>query len=237
MTDYGTTSRATAAPETRPTRTCCRLLDFSEPVVWTCTVFGAGSLVYAILGAPTYWVVASVVLVMLGCLSTCRIRKLGTAYSLMESVDDLKLETVRLNNEVDRLETIEEEMEQATQDLQETNNRLTSDITKFEGIVGLLGDEVGGIEEARKGLLLLYDQYAKENKRYQANNTLSLFTIVDGDRNGELNEAEVARMQGYIRAAYGFELDLAKHDIDNNNAISLQEFVRIFEEQSISRAV
>lgn len=234
MTQYGSAQLGEETVD-RKKQGCCRVVDYSEPVIWIATVFGVISLVYAILSAPTYWLVASVVLLVLGCLSTWRIRKLGVAFALMESVDDLRVENTRLAGEVDSLEEVGVQLEEGNRVLTENNDRLAEDLGKFEGMVGLLGEGVGDIEAAKKGLVLLYDNYKKENARYQANNTLSLFTIVDGDRSGDLSEEEVKRMQGYIRAAYGFELDLKDHDTNHDCAISLEEFVKIFEEQSKQR--
>lgn len=226
MMTYGTQQSEDTNTHPQKHKPCCRVVDLSEPIIWTCTIFAVVALVYAILSAPAFWLVVSIVLLTLGCLSTWRIRKLGVAFALMESVETLKLENTRLSGEVNRLGQVTDELGDQVGLLEEGNNALASEVSKFEEIVGLLGDNVGDINAAKTGLIMLYENYKRENARYQSNNIFSLFSIVDKDMSGTLSEAEVDRMKHYVRAVYGIELA-----VPGDGHVTLADFVSLFEKE------
>ena len=99
---------------------------------------------------------------------------------------------------------------------------------KFEDIVGLLGDNVDGIEDAKNQLFELYKRYKDENDRQEANNLLTLFGLVDKNEDSRLSQEEILKMKEYIRIVYNEEFDFDTLDSDDDNFVSLSEIFKKF---------
>lgn len=185
---------------------CKKILDPSEPCILLGILSGFFVFGYSLVNGNTPVSITSGIFTITGCISECRVRALSIAKKLTESVANLNKENKRLNTE----------------------------INKFENILGIFGDNVNDIEKTKNDLFKLYDKYKNENDRYESNNLLTLFGLIDKDQNSKLDPDEIKRMSEYIRIVYKQEFDFTKLDCDGDGNISLNEFFEKFRSSSSS---
>lgn len=199
------------------------LSDKSEPCIWMLTVVGVVGIVVSVIQASTFGMVVAVCMTVLGLLSSWRVRVLGIAHSLMESVSRLHNENNRLSTEVAGLRTIRTSLEIHLHDQEEMVDKLKEVSADYEGMLGILGTNVSGVEEASERLRSLYKMYKEENLKQERNNIVQLFHIIDKDNNGVLTSKEMEQMKKYVRVAYG--KDMTQYDTDSNGSVSLEELI------------
>lgn len=199
---------------------CCswEIVDLSEPLIIVGTCCSLIVLVYSSITGSIALAILSGIVLLSGLVGEWRIRVLGVAKKLMDSVNNLENENNRLR---DQVETLGGE-----------NQKLHDEVGKFEGIVGILGDTTHDIESAKNELFGLYEKYQKENTRYESNNLLTLFGLVDKDQNSKLDKDEMGRLGEYIKIVYGKEFDFGKLDKDGDGCVSLREFFDKFRQES-----
>ena len=223
--------------------------DYSEPCLWVFILYGFISLCYAIVVGLEFWSITAGTMIFIGIIASWRVRVLGLAQSISDSVDDFKTENTRLTDQVDELEKqtgalgediyklarANDEYSINNRKMKATNDEISINILKIRGenlkfkkMVGLLGDTSGNLEDTKNKLFELYDKLASENQRYEANNLMSLFSLVDKDNNGNLNENEVSRLSEYVKLVYKVDIDYSKFDVNNDKTISLSEFISQF---------
>ena len=199
------------------------LSDKSEPCIWLLTVVGIVGIVVSVIQASTFGLVVAVCMTVLGLLSSWRVRVLGIAHSLMESVSRLHSENKRLSTEVASLREIRTSLQLHLHEQEEMVNKLREVSEDYEGMLGILGTNVSGVEEASERLRNLYKMYKEENLKQERNNILQLFHIIDKDNNGVLTAKEMKLMKKYVHIAYG--KDMAHYDTDSNGDVSLEELI------------
>lgn len=204
--------RPTEVPEPEENNSRIKIRDVSEP----CILLGIGSslsvLVYSFVDSIGWMSVISSVILLSGCVSEYRVRKLSLAKDLSESVDVLGKENEKLKIEVHKLE---------------------DDVSKLDSIVGVVGNTSTSLKNTRDKLIELYNKYRRENDRYESNNLLSLFGLVDKDNNSKLDPSEIERMKEYIRIVYKKEFDFDILDKDGDGCVSLQEFFEKFKDRKM----
>ena len=206
-------------------RGCCdnTISDKSEPCIWIFTIVGVIGIVAAVLQASTFGLVVAVCMTLLGLLSSWRVRVLGIAHSLMESVSRLHHENNRLSTEVAGLRAIRTTLEIHLRDQEEMVDKLKEVSADYEGMLGILGNNVSGVGEASERLRGLYRMYKEENIKQERNNIVQLFHIIDKDNNGVLTAKEMEQMKNYVSVAYG--KDMKDYDTDSNGSVSLEELI------------
>lgn len=197
------------------------IIDKSEPLIITGACISFGGFVFALVSGPAGLAVVTGVLTVTTLVAEWRVRSLGIAKNLMDSVHDLRDENEVLKNNNEELETKLEKMGE--------------EITKFEEMVGLLGDNVQNIEEAKNELITLYQKYKDENDRQEANNLLTLFGLVDKNEDSRLSQSEIKRMKDYIKIVYKEEFDFDSLDSDDDGFVSLNEFFEKFRKRNIKK--
>ena len=222
--EYGTAS--TTSEEEENGKSClghCGLVDYSEPCIYVLGVIGVVGLVMGLIPPSTLVIVVAAGLIILAGLAAWRVRRLGVAYALMESVETLRVENehlrlsvVDLDAQVNRFKVLNTELIQTREALGKSNKELKE-------IVGLVGDKVENIDEATEKLLGLYQNCKQENLRQERNNLLALFEIIDKDKDGVLEEAEIAKLTDYVKKAFG--RSITDFDTDKDGGVTYAEFV------------
>lgn len=212
--DYGTIQHNTQEEE--ETTTCCKfeIIDNSEPFIIIGFIASTSGLGLSLVAGTTTLTVITGIASVTALIAEWRIRALGIAKNLMDSVRDLKKENVRLNDSICVL------------DLE--NGRLRDEIKKFEEIVGLLDNNVQDIEKAKEQLFELYEKYRQENFKQESNNLLTLFGLVDRNEDSRLSSEELERLREYIKIVYRQDIDFDILDKDDDGYVSLQEFFEKF---------
>lgn len=212
---------------------CCHdtsIVDNSEPCVWLLGAMGVMGLIAGIIQGSTIGVVIGACLILLGLISSWRIRVLGQAYAIMKSVhrlemvnDSLAATNDKLETEITRFRKTQTNMERQIREQEIQNTLLTEQINTFQGIVGLLGENVTDIEHSTAQLNEIYYKYKAENVRQTRNNLMQLFFIMDKDENGVLTKEELDSMKHAVEEIRG--CTMKEVDTDGNGEVSIQEFI------------
>lgn len=224
MISYGTMvdlELADDASEEHRDESCFRISDFSEPCVWVLTVVGVVGLLFGIIQSSTISIVIGSCMIFLGLLSGWRIRVLGMAYALMQSVDQLRDENNRLHSEVGRLRAIRTQMEIQLHEQVIQTDSLKNLNHEYKGALGLLGENVKDVNEASDKLLALYTKYKEENVKHERNNLIQLFHVIDRDNSGQLSKEEMDSMRDFVKKAYG--RDINEFDTDEDGVVTITE--------------
>ena len=198
-----------APPPSPEPKTCCRMeiIDKSEPLIIVGTLCSLVGFIYSFfLGSSAFTVITGIVTVS-GAVSEWRVRALGIAKKLMDSIRDLKAENAQLKSNVEKFE---------------------GEVEKFQGIVGLLDGNIQDIEAVKKQLFDLYEKYRIENTKHTSNNLLTLFGLVDKNQDSKLDSEEMSRMKEYIKIVYKKDFDFNILDRDGDGCVSLKEFFEKF---------
>jgi len=195
---------------------CCNfeIIDKSEYLIIPSTFTAVAGFIYCIVAGPVVLTVITGIVVVSGSVAEWRVRTLGVAKQLMESVGDLKTENENLRNEI---------------------GTFKNEVENFENIVGLLGDNIEDVKDAKNQLFELYDKYKNENDRQEANNLLTLFGLVDKNQDSKLSQDEISKMKEYIKIVYKEEFDFDKLDSDDDNFVSISEFFEKFRHRKIKK--
>jgi len=199
--------------EIREPRSCCnfRIVDWwGEPFIIIGGIAALTGLVYAAVTAVTIITVVSVISLVGTGIAHRRVRVLSTAKHLMDSVDDLKKENGKLKDSIVEFK---------------------SENKKFEGIVGLLDNDVKDISKVKEQLFNIYEGYEVENSRYEGNNLLSLFKLVDKNNDTNLSPDEMEKMARYTKIFYGHEFNFNEFDKNQDGTVSMEEFVNSIKSQ------
>ena len=183
------------------------IIDMSEPVIITgtlCSLVGFG---YSMVSGDNVLSALTGIMSITGAVSEWRVRALGIAKKLMDSVRTLQYENEKLHQDV---------------------NRLQDELDNFTEIVGILGDNVGDIQTVKDQLLQLYKQYKIENNKYISNNLLTLFGLIDKNQDSKLDSQEMKRMKEYIKIVYKEDFNFDILDKDGDGCVSLSEFFQKF---------
>jgi len=211
-------------------QSCCKfeIIDKAEWIIIPGICLAVGGFVFAVVSGPVGLAVVTGVVVVAGLVAEWRVRALGVAKKLMDSVNDLKDENdkLKLMNEV--FETQLGIFGDENDKLKLINIKFGSEIEKFENVVGLLGDNVEDLESAKTQLFDLYNKYKIENDKQESNNLLTLFGLVDKNQDSRLSKTELQRMREYIKIVYNEDFDFDILDSDDDGVVSLKEFFEKF---------
>lgn len=225
---------------------CFRGTDWSHPVFVIGIAVAAVNLVlYGVTGSlfacASYSVMLLVLLLAVGrvtCLTCLRHRYDDlmddqrfalehTEKKLEQSLKKMHLDQVLFRQEVSRLKDVEQSLVGEVRDLE----RVRDD---FRKLFKIIGSEVHDVEQVEKKLLDLYHRFRRENYRYETNNIVALFSIVDRDKDGRLSPHEMREMSTHVENVYGKHLDFHSLDLDQDGFVTLEEFVTAFKRDSQS---
>ena len=214
----------------------CKIIDlWGESFILIGGIAATVILVYtAITLIPIIPIFSGICIVGYG-IAGWRVRKLGVSRNLMESVDMFKEENqvYKKENQIFKEENqiFKEEnqiFKEENQVLKEEVNKLNYENKKFEEMIGLLGNEVKDVDEIKEKLFKLYNDYKKENDRYEGNNLLNLFRLVDINNDSCLSKEEMIKMSRYAKIFYNEEFDFNEFDFNKDENVSIEEFVQKF---------
>ncbi len=229
----------TRVEEKRP---CCRVIDYSEPFFLLVAILSTIGAVEAAIERRIF----SLVVLLVACLgflvSLWRVRKLGVAASLAESVelmkeqlsdmetqcDTLRSASVRFAAENENLKNQIARMGTVCAELRNTSMEFAAENNDLREIVGLVGDKVGDVNKAAFSLQRLYQKYKSENQRQEFNNLVGLVLAVDRDENSRLDEKELDLLVSHFSQVYGVVFDRSKLAHDEDGFVTIAETLREF---------
>lgn len=210
---------------------CCAplsgLSDTSEPCIWILGAMGVVGVVAGILQGSTVGTIVGSCLVVLGLLTSWRVRVLGQAFAIMKSVLRLEKANAELELEVEALRTIRSRMETQIHMQRLQISEFKGQLEDFKGMLGLLGDNVGNIDEITEKLLKIYNDYQIENLRQTRNNLMQLFFLMDRDDDGFLTQSELKKMRHVVEEMRG--RGMSDIDTDDDGKVTISEFLSAIE--------
>jgi septal ring factor EnvC (AmiA/AmiB activator) len=198
-----------------------RINDYSEPCFWLSSIIGLGSIIYSIVAGGTYWIISSICLCFTGSLAAQRTHSLGLSKKIADSVNDFKDENKKLLSNV-------KELEESNDEFRISIGSLNEEIKDLKGITGLLDGTEKDLREVENKLRTIHQSIAKENNKHQNNNLVSLFTLVDKNRNSVLNKEEVNTLKKYVEIVYNVDIDFSQLDTNADGTLTLPEFINLF---------
>jgi len=216
---------------TQPKRRCSSfdVVDKSEYIVVPSILLSLGCFAVSLANDSSVAITATTGIVTVsGMVAEWRIRALGIAKKLMDSVHDIKGENEKLKDSVYDIKEENEKLKATNMLIEDELGKFESEVGKLENIVGLMGDNVGDIEAAKTQLFGLYQKYKTENDKQESNNLLTLFGLVDKDKDSRLSKSEIKRMEEYIKIVYKEDFNFNTLDSDEDGFISLSEFFEKF---------
>lgn len=251
--DYGTT-RTTSRPRAeevvderdgvRQEKKHGWLIDWSEPLYLICGLCGILILVYSFfLDSLKFLILSSGILVILTCLCAWwRVRTLGVAMALMDSINELREENDEykrnnqelehrigvLDNSLWRMDKLNDDLQESNDEIQSLCSSLTEENIRFSELLGILGGATEDLEETKRKLFQELIRLKEENARYEANNLMNLFFLVDRDKGGTLGQKEIEEMNGFTMAVYGVSMDANAFDRNQDGEIDIGEFLERF---------
>lgn len=198
-----------------------RINDYSEPCFWLSSLIGLGSIIYSIVAGGTYWIISSICLCFTGAIGAQRTHSLGLSKKIADSVNDFKDENKKLLSNV-------KELEESNDEFRISIGSLNEEIKDLKGITGLLDGTEKDLREVENKLRTIHQSIAKENNKHQNNNLVSLFTLVDKNRNSVLNKEEVNTLKKYVEIVYNVDIDFSQLDTNADGTLTLPEFINLF---------
>jgi hypothetical protein len=199
--------------------------DWSSPCFYLSCLVGTAGTVYSVVIGTTIWIITSVCLCFTGTLGAQRAHSLGLARSLGESVDAIREENRRLIVTNRRLEATNDQIERNVEVLE-------VQVHDLRGISGLLDGTEQDLRDVETRLRATYQGIEKENRKHQNNNLVSLFSLVDQNKDGVLTPPEVDRLGEYVIAVYDKQVDFPGLDTNGDGNLTLPEFIQLFNTQA-----
>ena len=202
------------------------IIDKTEPILITGILTAVAGICYSFATDKTEYLIANSLMGVTSLVAEFRVRYLGTAKKLSDSVDELKLEITDLQKENGKLSQQVDLMKGEVKDFEEEND-------KFKRSLNLLGGEVDDIEDATEKLFALYEKVNAENKRAESNNLLSLFLLVDQNKDNSLDESEMHKLRKFIKIVYNKDYNFELLDRDHDGRVDIKEFFEKFRDREL----
>jgi len=113
------------------------------------------------------------------CVTIWRVRVLGVAMHVMKSMARLKLANAQLETEVDELKGSNITLSASVESLRKENK-------EFRELLGLLDGQVENLDEIEEKLKKYLQEIRLKNDRYEANNLMNLYFLLDLNRDSTL---------------------------------------------------
>ena len=188
--------------------------DWSEPIfALGCIVASASTVVSGIVGT-IFGTVTGALMMVSNSFAYLRVRKLGLSRSIQESAEHLGKENEKLRDSCNTFRLQIQEMD--------------TQLCDFKKIVKLLDGTEQDLQDVEKRLRSILYGIESENKKSQNNNLCQLFTLIDTDRDGVLNQSEVHKLKEYVEVVYQKNIDFDILDTNQDKHLTLPEFIKMF---------
>ena len=183
-------------------------VDYSEPFFYITFALGFVGIIYNVIQTENFDIVIACLMTFGSGIAIWRVKKLGLAKELNDSINQFDLENQELN--------------QANNEYRELNRKLCKENEVFDSLLKTMELRGRDINDVKNDLVVLVEKYRLENERQEKNNKLALFYTIDVNRDGKLEGDEINEMRQILKSEYGID-DL--YDLDGNGKISRKELI------------
>jgi cell division protein FtsB len=200
------------------TRMFCNYADYSQPIFTLTGAFGGiGAIINAIEG-ESLDIALSVTMSLSSVLAWYRVRRLGEAKAVMDSVNQLKIQNDELEQQTNTLEQENDELKESNDQLNKLEKNLTNDINQLREVLGIVDTQNENVDQIQKKLLDTYRKLKDENEKYNKLNRTNMFLTADTNNDGiiDKNEQKILNI---------INLDKINADKNNDGKITMDEFL------------
>lgn len=208
-----------------PKRKSCFSLSIMDPIgEGLAMLIYIVAIVIIVMNVPIIDV-KGIIIAIGGLLEHLRVRRLGEAASIAESIEAFREQNnvLRRNNNVYR--GLNDKLSQSITSLEGENNKFREQNKQFESSLGILGNNVEDIEKAKTELFALVSTYERENKRYTMNNLIHTFNELDRDNSMQLEKKELPSLKLQAKAIYDIDVDIDEMDSIDDDIVTFREFI------------
>jgi cell division protein FtsB len=201
-----------------PTRMFCNYADYSQPIFTLTGAFGGiGAIINAIEG-ESLDIALSVTMSLSSLLAWYRVRRLGEAKAVMDSVNQLKIQNDELEQQTNTLEQENDELKESNDQLNKLEKNLTNDINQLREVLGIVDTQNENVDQIQKKLLDTYRKLKDENEKYNKLNRTNMFLTADTNNDGiiDKNEQKILNI---------INLDKINADKNNDGKVTMDEFL------------
>ncbi len=195
------------------------VVDYSQYLFGLTGLFGSIGIITNSIEGESFDIVLNSTMAISSIVAWYRVRRLGEAKTVMESVDDLKLQNDNLEQTQNELEIENDELKITNDKLAETETKLTGDINDLRILVGIFGNNNMTSEEIQVKLLSSLKQLEKENKKHEKLNKGQAFLIADANKDGKLTGNEIEVLQDITLD------DISRIDKNKDKKITKDEYL------------
>lgn len=188
--------------ENEKPKRCWRMIDYSEPLFGLSALSGLVGVIVNTIETESFDIYLGAMCSLMSFVGMWRVRKLGVAKKLMESVDTLRTENQQLNETQESLEEENNILKETNDSLKKTEKSLSTDIKKLRKLTGIVDTQNKTADEIQKEMIVLVDQYRKENRRQERNNKIALFYTADMNRDGTIEGEELEVLKQALEQEY-----------------------------------
>lgn len=208
-----------------------RIIDYSEPLFGITFLLGIVGIIYNIIELENFDLAVSCFLSFGSLIALWRVKKLGIASLLMDSVDNLREENENLRESIREFERENSKLAETERMLNSEVYKFKKDIQSFRDLVGIVDTSNKNAEDIQKELFDLVEKYRVENRKYkkendrlERNNRLALFYTVDYNRDGKLTNEEINEIKKILKDEYNITGVI---DENGDGVISRGEMMKI----------
>jgi len=198
--------------KTRKINGCCNYSYFSQPIfAVTGSLGGIGIVINSIQGETLDIIICSIM--SLGSvLAWFRVRKLGEAQSVMDSVQVLETQNQELQNSTSILQEENENLKESNDQLNALEIKLTNDLGDLRNVLGIVDIQNKTAQEIQNELIQTAEKLKIQNTKYEKLNKINAFFVSDENHDGKLTENELDTLH-----TIGLNSDENVTDYDSNS--------------------
>ena len=203
-----------------PTNMFCNYADYSQPIFTLTGAFGSIGIIINAIEGESLDIALSATMALSSLLAWYRVRRLGEAKAVMDSVNELKIQNDELEAQTNTLEEENNELKESNDQLNALEKELTLDISNLRGVLGIVDIQNETAEQIQKKMLDVYDKLKSENYMYNKLNKTNMFLTADKNNDGVIDKSEKKILEI-------IDLDGNKNpDKNNDGKITMSEYLK-----------
>lgn len=206
--------------DTRPKSSkWCKFVDFSQPIFAITGSFGGAGLIVNSLQGESFDVALSGMMALGSLLAWFRVRRLGEAQSVMDSVQDLENQNQHLQNQTTVLEIENGELKESNDQLNDLENKLKSDLGYLRKVIGIADTQSKSAQQIQDEMIKNYKNYKIENDKYEKLNKVNTFLTSDINNDGVITNNEINLLESISLST------TSNLDYNNDGKITMEEYI------------
>ena len=190
----------------------CNYADFSQPIFQLTSAVGGIGTVTNIIEGESFDTTLNVIMTISSLLALWRVKKLGEAQSIMDSVNDLEDQNKTLQEEND-------ELKESNDQLNALEVKLQNDLDVLKDIMGIVDTQNKSSEQIKEEMVKIYKNLKTENEKYTKLNKVNTFLTADTNNDGVISEQEKQILDTIDLSGKNYDTNIIFHQQNKNCSI------------------